>query len=368
MKDIYELLNDIDIDDSEFEEIEASEIEKAKVKRTLKTSINQNRKKKSWKKNLVVAAMIVGLSVPIFGLTFPTYAGSIPVVGDIFRFLDNGRTGMYDEYKEYSTELNMTEESNGIRITINNVIFDGKTVFLTYSLESEQDLGDSPFLYDSFEIKGATSQTGSSQISKVDNNRYVGLITITGHGNDENRAKVKWNIKGITMPNQEKELKGNWNFAFALEATESNSLSINHSSEKNGVEAKIEKISITPMSVIVYYDQIVSEKTQNKWHGVDVDIQITDDLGNSYSGEGNGGTGDGEGYNVSWSKTFEKLDVHATKLIITPHVTLYEHTSENFGGVEISEDGEEKELEIPIKPGKGREDFVMEEIIIDLKN
>lgn len=148
-----------EIDESEFKEIEVSELEKAKVKSTLRTSIKQQRKKKSWKKNLAVAAMVIGLSVPMFGLTFPTYAGSIPMIGDIFRFLDNGRTGMYDEYKEYSTELNMTEVSNGIRITINDVIFDGKTVFLTYSLESEQDLGDDPFLYDSFNIKGATGQT-----------------------------------------------------------------------------------------------------------------------------------------------------------------------------------------------------------------
>lgn len=70
---------------------------------------------------------------------------------------------------------------------------------------------------------------------------------------------------------------------------------------------------------------------------------------------------------MSWSKTFEKLDENATKLIVKPHVSFYEHTSENFGGVEISEDEEEKELEIPSKPGKGREEFIMDDIIIDLK-
>ena len=63
---------------------------------------------------------------------------------------------------------------------------------------------------------------------------------------------------------------------------------------------------------------------------------MKDDLGNIYWGEGNGGTGDSEGYNISWSKTFEKLDENATKLIITPHITLREYTSENFGSVEIT--------------------------------
>ena len=36
MKDIYELLNDIDIDENEFEEMKVSEIEKARIKKRLK--------------------------------------------------------------------------------------------------------------------------------------------------------------------------------------------------------------------------------------------------------------------------------------------------------------------------------------------
>jgi len=54
----------------------------------------------------------------------------LPIVGDIFRFLDNGRTGLYENsktdagkimeshynYKQYTTILNMTKESKGIKI------------------------------------------------------------------------------------------------------------------------------------------------------------------------------------------------------------------------------------------------------------
>ena len=35
----------------------------------------------------------------------------------------------------------MTKESNGVKVTINDVISDGRTLSITYSLESEQDLG-----------------------------------------------------------------------------------------------------------------------------------------------------------------------------------------------------------------------------------
>ena len=48
MKDIYELLNDIDIDENEFEEMKVSEIEKVRIKKKLKKSIHKkdNRYKK----------------------------------------------------------------------------------------------------------------------------------------------------------------------------------------------------------------------------------------------------------------------------------------------------------------------------------
>ena len=208
---------------------------------------------------------------------------------------------------------------------------------------------------------------GSSKISKVDENNYVGLITASSFNlNDEDNVNIKWNIDSITIPEKQEEINGNWNFALALEATESNAQLSDCSAEQGGVKINIGKISVTSMSFIVYYDQVVSEKVRNKWHGVDVDIKIKDDLGNSYSAEGNGGSGDSEGYKMSWSKSFEKLDQNATKLIITPHITLREYTSDNFGSVEITKDGP-KEISIPKKSGKGKEEFVLEDIIIELK-
>jgi hypothetical protein len=62
----------------------------------------------------------------------------------------------------------------------------------------------------------------------------------------------------------------------------------------------------------------------------------------------------------------KKKDEKATKLIITPHITLREYTSENFGSVEITENGE-REIPIPFKPGKGKEEFVLDDIIIELE-
>ena len=48
----------------------------------------------------------------------------------------------------------MTEESKGIKVTINDAIYDGKTVSITYSIESDQDLGNDPMIYGSLRYKG----------------------------------------------------------------------------------------------------------------------------------------------------------------------------------------------------------------------
>lgn len=371
MKDIYELLNEMDINVNEFEEMEVTDLYKAKVKRTLKGSLKQKKKIKGWKWNIAVAVILIGSSFTTLALTSPAYAYKIPVIGDIFRYLDTGFTGgLYDEYKSYSNVINMTEESKDIKITINDAIYDGETVSIAYSLESNRDLGDSPYLFDSLDIKGSNGVASGSQISKVDeNNNYVGLITATGFNRKEkDRINIKWNIESITIQDSEEKITGNWNFTLALNATESNTQLVNRSAERDGVMVNIDKISVTPMSFIVNYDQVITDNVRNKWDGAEVDIEIKDELGNRYSGKGNGGSGDGEGYNISWSKTFEKLDPNATKIVITPKIRLYEYTSNNHGSVEMTREGlESNGIPLPNKSGIGEEVFVLEDIIVELK-
>lgn len=124
-----------------------------------------------WKNNVAVASLMVALSATTLGLAFPAFANGIPVIGDIFRYLDTGITGLHDNYKEYSTEMNMAKESNGIKVTINDAIFDGETVSLTFSIESEQDLGENPTTRGNPDLEGSRGIAGLSKISKVGENQ-----------------------------------------------------------------------------------------------------------------------------------------------------------------------------------------------------
>lgn len=364
MKDVYELLNEIDIDESEFIEMEVSEFEKEKVKKCIKQS-KKKKKKTGWKTKVAVASIIFTLSGAIFSMAFPTYAGSLPIIGDVFKFLGDDKLGLYTNYKEYSKEMNMTEESNGIKITVNDVVFDGRTVTMTYSIESDQDLGDDPIVFDWIDIEDSEGMTGSSKVSKVDANNYVGIVTAT-HDNREEKdvANVKWDIEKIELLDKKEKIEGNWNFAFSIKATENKKQMVNKSIEQDGVKVNIEKLSFTPMSFVIYYNQEISKEVRQDWDEVDVELRIKDDLGNEYVGEGNGGSGK-DSYNISWSDTFQKLNPNATKLIVTPHITLRTHNASNHGGVEFV-DGKEKEIKVP-KTSRPNEEFVMEDIVIELE-
>lgn len=367
MKDIYELLNDIDIDEKELEEIEASEIEKEKVKRNVKQSICTKKKMKSWKKGVAAASILVGVSVAMLGIGFPTYAGGLPIVGDIFRFLDNGRTGLYENYKEFSTELNMTRESNGVKVTINDAVFDGRTITITYSIESEKDLGEKPFPFGSPQVMGFDGGGGSSNVTKVGEGKYVGMTTMSGNSSKRlDVANVWWNMEEIELDYKGNSIKGNWNFALSLKAMESKEVKVNGVSENELIKVNIDKMEVTPMSFIVFFNQEESKVLRSIWDSADVELEIKDDLGNKYAGEGNGGTSTvAEPHKSSWSATFQKLNENATKLIVTPSVHLRVHTPENHGGVEFI-NGIEKKIEVPNKEAK-KKDIVLDDIVIDLK-
>lgn len=369
MKDIYELLNDVDIDENEIDTMEVSDIEKANVKQHLKKSLKKN---KGWKKNgLIVAALccIVIGSVGTIGIKNPAYAAEIPIVGDIFRFLDNGRTGMYDKYKENANEINVTKESNGVAITVKDAIFDGKTISYTYEIKTYKDLGEHPMICGGgdFNIKGYRGGTsGVSEIKKVNINTYIGKDDYT-IDDEKDKVTCKLNIREIKSTDQNTsnmEIKGEWDFDFNLKAIPGNKQIINKGTEKNGVKANIDSITKTSMSFIVNYSQVVPEELKEKWFYMSLEIEIKDDLGNIYKGQGNGGHGNDNDNTMYWSKTFGKLDEKATKLIVTPKM----HLSNTGGGVSVDENGKETEIKHTIDaehPKRG--EILFDDIIFDLE-
>ncbi len=369
MKNIYQLLQEVEVNDMEIEEIEreieTTELEKASVKKRLKQSIKSD---KGWNSKRIIAAALISLAIGgtgYIGITNPSYASEIPIIGDIFRFLDNGRTGVYDLYKENSNEINITKESNGIKMTIKDAIFDGKTITYTYEINTDKDLGSHPMVglgpsFDIINYRGGL--TGGEQVEKVAEGTYIGQATYSISGELE-QVKCKLEIEDILVFNgdNEEKIKGEWDFTFQLQAAERSNKVINQTTEKDDFTVTIDNIITTPMSFIIEYTQKVPEEYRNDWDSVTTELIVKDDLGNVYEGQGNGGQGNIHTGIMNWSMTFGKLDKKATKLIITPEI----YCSTQKGGVSFDENGNETELK-PIKTKEDRE-FLMDNIIIDLK-
>ncbi|MCM3291050.1 DUF4179 domain-containing protein [Paenibacillus sp. MER 180] len=197
-------MNDVDIDDKEFEEIRVSEIE---------------RKKRTWIKGITAAVIVACISTAALGAAFPAYANNISIIRDIFRIIG---TGVYHDYKEFSNEINMSQESQGIAFTINEAIFNGETVSLTYSLDSNQDLGDASIIHGVLDIQDAEGMVVSDKITKIGPKRYVGLIMGAAyHQKKPDTVKLTWNVEGVTIPDSKEMIKGKWDYALELKATKS---------------------------------------------------------------------------------------------------------------------------------------------------
>ncbi|MDX8361518.1 DUF4179 domain-containing protein [Cytobacillus sp. IB215316] len=367
MKDIYELLNDLDMDENEFEEMKVDEFEKNKVKKALKQSVINKNKARGWKRNVALASIIACLALTTLGLTFPTQAVSIPVIGDIFKFV--GKSDIYDQHQEYARELNITEESNGIKVTIKDAVFDGYAVFFTYSIESEEDLGEEPLLVDSLDIsspsggsgistyeydksKDTYERRGSGGTKRIYENTYVGMQSIAlGDENSNDTATVEWEIKGINIPSKQQEIRGEWKFNFPVSALDGEVYDVYDSVRHDAITVNVHRLLVTPLTSIVYIQQqSTRDVDRNKWDMIDTDIEIRDDLGNRYTGQMNDG-GSIDAYNKLRVKTFELLDPNATKLYVTPHVSLIDWIEEEEAGYQIIE----------------TEEMVLDEIVIDLK-
>lgn len=346
----------------------------SKLDDTIRAAINegysqksQSKAKGSWKKHIAAAAAAVIIGTTAFGIAFPTQAKEIPVIGDIFAFLSEYAHGNYAEYKDFSKSLDMVQEDQGIKITLNDAIYDGTTVMVTYTLESEKDLSDDVDARKYLDIKGYVGgMSGSSGIYKVTENTYIGFIRMSI---DEvyDELNVKLLFDDIT-DHKNLDIKGKWAFRFNIKKTDTDILMANKGVTKDEVTVNVDKITFTPMSTIIHYSQHIPEEALEGYFGAYTNlVEVKDDLGNVYSGEGNGGGGSQN--LMKFSSTYEKINENATKLIITPKVE-FEVLGEDehrLIGPSILESDEKEVLDYLKKKGTLPKAVVLDDIVIDLK-
>ena len=345
------------LDDTIRAAIEEGYREKAKSKTTGK-----------WKKQIVAAVAAILIGATGMGVAFPTQAKEIPIIGNVFAYLSEYKTGNYAEYKDFSKSLDMVQEDKGIKFTLNDAIYDGTTVMLTYTMESGEDLGDEVIVDDWLKIKGYHGgMGGSSGVYKVKDNTYIGFtrMSISEAGDELN---VKYNIDRLHNSKDDFDIKGNWDFKFNIKKTDTDILMANKSVTQEGIKLNVEKITFTPMSTIIHYSQQIPEEVlAGYFDGYTELVEVKDDLGHIYSGQENGGSG--ENTLMKFSSTYEKIDKNATKLIITPKVSfsVLGEDGHRIIGPHILESDEKEVLDYLKKKGVMPKEVILDDVVIDLK-
>lgn len=110
---------------------------------------------------VVAASFIAVLGV---GMLNPAIASKLPIIGSVFEAIQEG-IFLSGDYTQYATLINETVTSNGVDVTLSEVLCDGQFLYVTYRVERK-----TPFKYTSWD---GSSALDMNQLLIQDDDSYV---------------------------------------------------------------------------------------------------------------------------------------------------------------------------------------------------
>lgn len=260
-KNILNLLNGIEMDENQFNSIDAdmSEFSKNKIMNNLKGQINSSKNKRLKKLKYGATAAAVGFCCLIgIGIKNPTFADNVPVLNSIIEII-NKKLGYEGDYSKYSQKIGKTATFNGLTMTIHDAIYDDSGLMIGYTLKGadvkkrmESGNYDWPFLGNYIRINGKSSTlAGGSSSDFLDENTLTTITTLdTKNEKLPNKLDISINIKSILG------IDGNWNFKFSVSKDKiSKHTKIFHPNKSIKYENSsitIDKVVLTPVNTSIF--------------------------------------------------------------------------------------------------------------------
>lgn len=270
------------------------------------------------------------LAISILGGTMmlnPAMANMIsqlPVIGNVFDYFGSTSKPAYKEFGQLATDVGRTVEDKGVLLTIDQGVFDGTTITLAVTIQTNKDYG-STLIFDGWpSVDGVPAGNAGASFEKVKGLGYAGIMTITPRFADTpEEVDVIWEPKRLL--GDKTEVKGDWKLDVSLPRIEAEVQTLNKQVEKDGVAILFKEVRKTPLTFNVYYQQLVDPALLDDWTAVEAELRATDDLGNEYEVPYNGGFTEGGARtreDLQWSATIHNIDPLATKLIFHPFATV----------------------------------------------
>lgn len=127
MKDEYSLLNNVEIDFSQYEIEDVSELEKKKMMKKFTKSKN---KKAFWNKKKALAAVVALLLAVNLGI----HGDKVLAVTASFKYSINKWLGINTSGEKYSTEIGKTLEVKDIKLTLNEFFTDNSRIIINFNI------------------------------------------------------------------------------------------------------------------------------------------------------------------------------------------------------------------------------------------
>ena len=189
-----ELKKWVKLDVETIEEKPLTDLQKQQIRKVIQT----NKAPKRYFKNLVAAAVIGICTLTGSYFALPTIASQVPFIENILTRI--APDFIPENYVDLATVINQVESSNGIDLMIENAVYDGNTLMVTYAIRTDLDLGEQPSTRAMLDIKGVTAASGVSSLEKVEDGVYIGMMKITPFSRKDigDSIQVKWQRGTIT--------------------------------------------------------------------------------------------------------------------------------------------------------------------------
>lgn len=309
MKDIFEHLNNLKLDDEDFKEMEVSEVEKARVMAKLKQSIDkkqshQMRKqptRKKWGYSIGAAVLAFGLLVASATVS-PVMAqvvSSIPLIGQIYKNL--GDIGLKNVSEAGLSEFSGESKTiNGITITLGEVYYDDARVTASFSVDSEKSITSDYFNIDHNYKGGMPLSNYGIKTDESSPTNWTGILRINYYSFNPDTLEL-----GITFEGKQGEL-----FEFTKEVVKAqyeNKIDIAKSQQIDNLKYEIHDIKWGTPGVLIAYDAQYMEGDYGT--SVIIEFDVVDSSNRRLK----------EISRKFGKQLFEPLENEVTELTITPY-------------------------------------------------